>query len=357
VSATRETLLALLDGTEFANALMPWGRPGPIRLPDDAGARARLVDVHIAGEPADVLYSPNDREPETMHVEVLEMAAFTPDAIGLVHWLALDLDAADHGPSGLADPVAAMRCIASAADRAGLFSGLLTARSRGGRGRHVWLLLPEPVTLDDAVFGIAALTVQAYKIAIADVADYAAQHAFRRPNGSIAAPGDSGAVEQYPYSTERPAIGWALALPAAGAYRECDGGAIVDPYGDQPYELESVPKCDAGQWTRFLSEAKEAYKPKTKPVLRPARSPGTSHDPLDRIDPKARQFLDGQTSQGARNSAAFTTACSLLGFGVAANEVERLILIGAAGCGLPEREARASVRSAIMAMRRKGAVA
>lgn len=348
-------VLNMLNGSTFANVIMPWSKYGPVQLPDDVDARAQLVDAHIAGGPADVLYAPNGNKTEQVHVDALMLAGFTPNSNGHCSWLAIDLDAADgHGPGGLVDPVAAMRCIASAADRAGLFGGLLAARSRGGHGRHVWLFPPSPISLNDAVFAVAVLTTYAYKLAAADVADYACEHAFRRPGGLIARPGDPGAVELFPHSTERPSIGWALALPAAGAYRESGGGIIVDAYGDQPYEPDSVPRCDTAQWTRFLDDARATYKSKLKPTSRPMRSQNTNHDPLDRIDPRARQFLAGQVTQGARNSGAFTAACNLIGFGVAVDEVERLILAGAAGCGLPEHEARAAFKSAITAMRRKG---
>ena len=240
MSALRETLLEMLDGSTFANCIMSWGRPGPIRWPDDKDERAELVDAHIAGGPASVLYSPEGREPEQIEVESASLASFTPDASGLVHSIAVDLDAADgHGPDGLADPVAAMRSLSSAADAAGLMGGVLPARSRGGRGRHFWLILPSPASLDDAVLGVAALTARAFSTASADVVDYNVPHAFRRPNGSIAAPGDTGAVEMFPKSTLRPSVGWALVLPAAGAFRENGGGMIVDGFGDQSYELEA----------------------------------------------------------------------------------------------------------------------
>jgi hypothetical protein len=32
-----KTLLAILDGSTHANGVMPWGKPGPIRLADDPG--------------------------------------------------------------------------------------------------------------------------------------------------------------------------------------------------------------------------------------------------------------------------------------------------------------------------------
>ena len=42
---------------------------------------------------------------------------------------------------------------------------------RGGRGRHVFLLLPELVALADAVIGVAALVAAAFKVAARDVAE------------------------------------------------------------------------------------------------------------------------------------------------------------------------------------------
>jgi hypothetical protein len=215
----RETLLALLDGADFANAMLPWGSPGPVRLPDTASERAALANAHLAGGPADVLYSPMDHDPERGHVDALALAALCPAADGLCRWLACDLDAADgHGAGGLADPAHAARCIAERADNAGLGGGLLIARSRGGAGRHVWLLLPEPTPLADAMLGLAVLVAQAFRVAVADVGDYGGAQAFRRPDGQAVQPGQAGAVELIPRGAARPSRGWALALPAAGAY-------------------------------------------------------------------------------------------------------------------------------------------
>lgn len=357
--APHETLLAMLNGSEWVSALRDDGRPAPIRWPDDEAERAELIDKHLAGSPMELTFHARGCEPWSERVRAVALAGFSPDAGGLVRSIAVDLDAADgHGPNGLADPAHAMRCLASAADVAGFLDGLLCARSRGGRGRHVLLILPSPVSLDDAVLGVASLVARAYKLAAADAADYNAPHAFRRPNGSIAAPGSAGAIELFPKSTICPPIGWALALPAAGAFRENGGGVIVDGFGDQPFELDTVPRCDTRQWQRFLDESRAALpKSSLQPKPRQARAHADGHDPLDRIDQRTRQFLDGHVPQGGRNAAAYAASCNLLAVGVVEREAERLILEGAASCGLPEIEARTVFGSAIATMRRRGAIA
>jgi hypothetical protein len=340
----RDAVLAILDGATHANTTMPWGRFGPILLPDDPAERAALVDAHLAGGPADVLYSPAGSLPEAKRIDRLALAAFTPGADGLCRWLGLDLDATDHGPGGLADPLHAARCLAERADNAGLGSGLLAARSRGRRGIHIFLLLPAPAPLADAVLGVAALAASAFKVAAADVAD-GAPHAFRRADGAIAQPGQPGGVELLPRSTARPAIGWPLALPTPDK--------IIDPLSGQPVTLAAVPRCDAGSWQRFIDAAR-AMLPKPAPRPLPPEPHYHDGDPLERIDSRTRVFLDGGTPTGTRNIAAFAAACNLLGVGVLDTQAERLILDGAARCGLPEHEARAAFASAVGAIRQRG---
>jgi hypothetical protein len=254
----------MLDGSSRANAVMPWGKPGPIRLPDDPDERARLVHAHLEGAPADVLYSPRGRPVERLHIRQLVLAAFCPDAGGAVHWLGFDLDGPDHGDSGLADPPHAARCIAERAEAAGLLSGLLVARSPGGRGRHVFVIVPAPLSLADAVIGVAALLADAFKLAAADVADNGAPHAFRRADGSIARPGDAGAVELIPRSARKPERGWSLTLPTL----DC----IVDPFGGQPTRLTSAPRCNAEGWRSFVCEARarlDAFRTEQKASSQP----------------------------------------------------------------------------------------
>jgi hypothetical protein len=355
----RDTLLTMLEGASFANAVMPWGKPGPIQLPDDPHERGRLVDAHLGGEPADVLYSPRERLPQRVHVRRLALAAFCPATDGRCRWLGVDLDAADHGPRGLADPVHAARCLAERADMAGLLSGLLIARSRGERGRHVLLILPAPVSLADAVIGVAALVADAFRVAAADRADHGTLHAFRTADGRTARPGEPGAIELIPRGSQKPEFGWPLALPAAGAFVERDGGVIVDPFADTPWTLVDAPRCDARCWSRFVAEARArlAHRSRAEAISRPAerRNPsrGTA-DPLERADSRTRAFLDGRASEGMRNTACFAAACNLIGVGATTAETERLVLAGAAACGLPQREARTALASAIGIMRRKG---
>jgi hypothetical protein len=360
-SAIRLTLRAMLDGAAVANAVMPWGKPGPIRLPDDPTERAALVNAHVRGEPADVTYCPAGHAPSMVHVEALALAGFCPAADGRCRWLGIDLDAADgHGAGGLADPEHAAGCLVERADAAGLLSGLLVARSRGGRGRHVFVFPPEPVALADGVLALAALVASAFKIAAADADNYGAPHAFRCADGAIAEPGQAGAMELRPRGTARPALGWTLALPAAGAFAQAGGGTVLDPFTDTPCELSAVPRCDARQWARFVADAR-AMLPRQRPGKLDSRpvagrsgvrwASGTGPRALDA---RTHDFLEGRVSQGTRNSACFAAGCNLLGSGVSESEAERLILAGAVACELPEREARTCFASAAMAAQTKG---
>ena len=351
-------LLALLDGTTFANALRPSGKPSRVRLPDDSEARSALVGAHLRGAPSALTFHAEGREPWREQVDAVALAAFCPAADGRCRWVGIDLDAADHGERGLVDPVHATRTLAERASAAGLATGLLVARSRRGRGRHVFLMLPEPAALADAVIGVAALAAAAFKVAASDVAVYDAQHAFRCANGAIARPGEAAAVELLPRSTVKPSHGWALALPGGGAFAAHGGGVIVDPFEDQPVHHEGVPCCDHESWSRFIDEARATLS-KRNATAAPQRMKRLANDtdkprrPIDRIDARTRAFLDGCTPQGARNVSAFAASANLLGCGIDQREAERLILAGAAACSLPEREARAAFSSAAGALTRK----
>ncbi|NLE57071.1 MAG: hypothetical protein GX616_01830 [Planctomycetes bacterium] len=344
-----KTLLAILDGSTYANAAMPWGKPGPIRLPDDPGERRALVEAHVHGRPADVLYCPRGAEPERRHVDKLELAAFCPRSDGRCSWLGTDLDGPSHGPAGLQDPAHAARVIAGAAEAAGLSTGLLVAQSRSGVGRHLFLILPEPVTLPDGVVAMAALIWQALRLAAADVADYDAPHAFRRVDGAIAKPGEAGGLELYPRSTARPERGWALVLPTANQ--------LVGAFDGRPAEFTHVPVVDSWHWARFLREAKARAQTvaatRAKPV--PRRKYSTRDgDPLTRIDLRTREFLAGAVEPGSRNARCFAATCDLIGRGVSEGEAERLILQAASSCGLGEREARVAFSSAVGTLRKRG---
>lgn len=355
-----EALLALLDGTTTANAIRRCGKPCRIDLPDDPGARRALVHLHLRGEPSLLTFHASGHRPWRERVDAVALAAFCPGKDGLCRWIGIDVDAADHGPNGLADPLHATRALAERIDAAGLSTGLLVARSRGGQGRHAFLILPEPTALDDAVVGVAALAAAAFKVALSDVVEYGAQHAFRCVNGSIAGPGDAGAVELLPRSTAKPPHGWALALPSAGAFAKHGGGVLLDPFDDGPIQLECVPRCDGRAWNLLVREARnELSNRHVQPLPRRTTSLGKKggkcRSPIDRIDPRTRAFLDGQISQGARNNCTFAASANLLGCGVDPREAEALILAGAMACGLPEREARVAFASAmgVLAQRRR----
>jgi len=354
---TVATLLALVEGATFATALRRSGKPARLRLPDDFEARTALILAHLRGGPATLTFHAEGHHSWREDVDAVALAAYCPTDDGRCPWLAIDLDGADHGGGGLIDPSRATRAIAERAGEAGLASGLLVARSRGGLGRHVFLILPGPIPLPETVIGIAALAAAAFKVAASDVAVAGPLHAFQCVGGAIARLGDPGAVELLPRSTMKPHYGWALALPAAGAFSRQGGGVIVDPFSDQPVQLDVVPGCDPMAWSRFVLEAKASL---LRFGLRRStnrgryRPPGTGfhHFSLDRVDSRTREFLEGRVSQGARNDFAFAAAASLLGCGVDRQEVENLILHGAERCGLSSREALSCVRSALRTRRR-----
>jgi hypothetical protein len=348
-------LLALVDGAGFATAVRRNGKPGRIRLPDDAESRAALVDTHLRGSPATLEFHAEGHSPWRERVDAVVLAAFCPGTDGLCRWLGIDLDAADHGQGGLADPSHAVRTIAERADHAGLLDGLLVARSRRGQGRHAFLLLPGPVPLDDAVLGVAALTAAAFRVASRDAEEGEVSHAFRCASGAIASPGAAGSVELFPHSTSRPPHGWAMLLPLAGALKVHGGGIVVDPFEDQPLEPTAIPCCCPKAWDTLITETRSALAEQEVSVMvrRAERRSSSTRRPLDRIDPRTRSFLDGEAVEGTRNVSAFAAAANLIGCGVSERDAEHLILAGATACGLPEREARAALRSAARAIARK----
>lgn len=361
ISMAREFLLALLDGARFATAIRADGRPAPIRLPDDPSARAALIRAHLAGLGTTLTFVSSGRGRWTEAVEHVVLAALCPSADALARWLGIDFDAADHGSGGLADPVHATRCLAERADAAGLSDGLIVCRSKGGAGRHCWIVPPTAVSVDDAALVVAMLAAMAFTTADRDARDAGAPSAFRTANGGIARPGDAGAVELIPRSDSRPALGWALTLPMAGAFRERGGGVILDPFDDCPITLTRVPRCDATAWETLIREAraldrtarvKNAVRESTqrprhrRTWARPRRSDHRSAPTLDRVDPRTRDFIEGRTPEGGRNAAAYAAACNLIGNGFTQDETARLIIDGAERCGLPEREVRDILKSA-----------
>lgn len=346
---TLATCLKLLDGCSYASALMSWGTPGPIRLPDEQSERERLVRDHLRGEPATVTYCPEGKAPSEVALSELRLFALNPGDDGLCRWLGIDLDAATgHGAGGLADPSHAQRCLAERVFELGLGDGLLCAPSRSGKGRHVWLVLPEPTSLSDACLGLAALTAAAFRVA-ADDAEDSGRHAFRTANGSIARPGQAGAVELIPRSCERPRLGWSLALPRT----------FLDPF--EWREADSVnPRLSIDRWQRFIGLARadlRARRPSpqnTAPKRQICPWRNSAVDPVQRAHPETRQLLNGSIAPGNRNGATYRAMCNLLGLGVDPSEAAHLVRAGAEACGLPSREAEAAIRSAL---RQKGVAA
>ncbi len=356
-----EFLLALLDGSEFATALRRGGKPARVRLPDDPAARRMLVDAHISGSPMTLTFCAEHSGSWQEKVPQVILAGYCPASDGKCRWTGIDLDATDHGTRGLIDPAHAARVITERADNAGLKSGLVVARSRRGQGRHVLLVPPNPINLNDAAIAIASVVASAFRIATRDVQEGAGSHAFMTANGVIAQPGDAGAVEIIPRSTRQPNYGWSLTLPGAGAFANHGGGVIVDPYEDEPVTLHAVPRCDPVAWESLIREARAVLPsplqtPEHRRRCRNSRQGSPSVDRFERIDSRTRVFLDGNAEQGARNDSAFAASANLLGCGADRQEAEALILAGAAKCGLPEHEARAAFQSAAATIKRRAVV-
>lgn len=348
-----DLLLAMLVGSDFACAMRRNGKPGRIVLPPDAAERQRLIEAHLAGSPATLTFVAEGYGLWNERVSAVMLCAYCPASDGLCRWMVIDLDAADHGAKGLADPVHAARCVAERAEAARLFDGILVATSRRGRGRHVFVIPPAPMSLADGVIAIAALAAMAFNVAARDAVDGDVPHAFVTAGGTIAQPGDAGAFELVPRSIERPKFGWSMALPSAAAYARCDGGVIVDPFDDKSKTPDALPRCDADAWATLLREARQALALTKRVEARAAHRPRfqTRLSGLDRIDARTRNFIDGRAAEGTRNQSAFAASANLLGCGFSAAEAERLILDGAEGCGLPAGEARAAFKSALKVIR------
>ena len=344
-----EICLRLLDGQTRANAMMPWAKPGPIHVPDDPHGRRALVRAHISGSPSHVAYAPAHGSWQSIRVEQVVLFALCPGADALTRWFVVDLDAAHgHGSGGLVDPAHAAKCLAERVDSFGLVDGLVVASSRGGKGRHVWMIFDAPVSLADAVVGVGRLAAQAYLIAERDVHEYHCDHAFRCANGTIAHPGQSGAFELVPHSDEVPPLGWAMVMPAAGAFTACGGGILLDPFADKPIKLRHIPRCNPAAWASLVEQMKPP--PASKSVKSgPCRQQVRDDDPLNRLDPRTRAFLDGQVVDG-RNDALFAATCNMIGLGIETHDAENLAIAGASACRLPERETRSTIRSAMRTM-------
>ncbi|GMU23384.1 MAG: hypothetical protein AMXMBFR13_34620 [Phycisphaerae bacterium] len=349
MSTIIDTLLHLLDGCTRASAVMPYGKPGPIRLPIREENRRDLIQRHISGSGATVLFAPQDKPEHPKAVDPLILGGYSPGADKLCRFIGVDLDGGNHGDGGLADPMHAGRCIASACDWYGLADGLLFARSKSARGIHVRVVPPDPVPLTDAVLALGTIIASAMRLAAADVED-GTPHAFRTVGGGIAKPGQPGAVELIPPHTEAPAVGWSMALPAAGAYRQQGGSSIISPFEGKPLLLDRVPLSSREAWSDLVRDAKRSLRRRTPPP-RPSRP----QRPRQRAwyepkpHPATEALVSGRVQPGNRANAAFASACNLLGLGIAPHEVERQVVEGAVASGLPEREARAAYRSALKA--------
>ena len=355
---TTSLLAYMLEGSTHANALRRNGKPAPVWLPDSVEERTSLVKLHLQGKSRVLKFCPAGQRPWSCRVPAVVLAAFCPDVHSRCRWIAIDLDAADHGTKGLADAPHAARAIATAAAAAGLDSGLLVARSRRGKGRHVFILLRRPTNLADAVMGVAAIAAAAFNMAQKDTRDDGAPHAFRCVDGTIAKPGQSGAFELIPHSSLKPPYGWAITLPAAGKFASQDGGVLVDPFTDTSTTLRTVPACDSAAWENLVAETRRQHADMLQRFRRIKRNSvalrlRAQESSLDRIIPRTRDFLNGWIQEGDRNNAAFAASANLLRCGVDSVTASRLILQGAIACGLPEREALAAFQSATRACNRR----
>jgi len=338
-------IYSMLEGCQFANARRRSGALCRIALPTRPSRRRELIAKHVRGAPATLTFCARGRPPWRERVASVELAAYCPDGGGLCHWLAIDFDATDHGDGGLADAVYAMRVFAERADFLGLRGGLLAAKSRGGQGRHLFLILPRPVPLIDAVIGVASWASSAFLIAARDASENDVNHALRNGAGSVAMPGEAGALELIPRSSQLPQFGWAIAIPAAGVRAEWGGGHIVDAFSDEPIEPEFIPRCNAHAWTRFVEANRKALAAAQRQTAKCKRYKDRRHG-RQGLSQRTEDFLEGRTPEGIRNLSAFRAACDLIRQEFGASEVLSLVQEGARRCGLPVREATNAVRSA-----------
>ena len=346
-SCVLETMSRLLDGATYAVARRPDGKPCPILWPDDAAGREALIRAHYAGSRATVTFAAGSR---TWRAEVpsLELAAYAPAAEGLTRSIAVDLDGPTHGAGGLADPAHAARVIAERAENAGLAGGLIVAESRSGDGRHVWLVLPGPTELCDAALGLGALVASAFAVATRDAHETGAPHAFATVAGPAAVPGQAGAVELFPPSTQRPTRGWSLRLPFYRGLFVAERLCPFRPGSAGRLMLNSVPAMDPGAWARWVDDArreltrKRAFKAASVPAVERERA-GQGGKPSART----QAFLDGRAEPGSRNAECFAAAANLAGLGWPAGLIRGAILSGAERCGLPRGETEACIASAL----------
>ncbi|MCO6436708.1 MAG: hypothetical protein J5J06_06435 [Phycisphaerae bacterium] len=338
--------LQVLKGSRFASAKRGEKRC-PIELPDDPAERREIIEAALLGEPFTVTFSPEGCEPWRERVPKLQLAAYCPNADGLVFWLGIDLDGLSHGCGGLWSPTRAVRCIASAAETLGLYPACVFARSASGEGWHVFVMLPYPVMLAEGVLGVSALVAAAYDLAGQDFEDSGGEHphAFQNGHLRITEPGTAGGVELFPLSDSRPRLGWALAIPTQA---RC-------PFSGKRIELTALPQCSPEAWRRLIDETRASIPPEAaKPKRVAPRWRGRDgSDPFERLPQRVRDFLARGAAEGSRDSELFVAACSMLGFGIDGPDVEAAILEAAGRCTPPvdERTARAKVRSALRTVR------
>lgn len=314
----------------------------PIELPDNPDERREIIEAVILGRPCAVRFAPEGRDSWRERMPELRIAAYCPNADGLVLWLGIDCDGPSHGVKGLRDSLRAVRCIASAAEALGLYSACLFARSGSADGWHVFVSLSHPVTLAEGVLGIGALVAAAYDLAAQDVedSDGGLLHAFLAGDGAIVSPGSAGGVEMIPKSDARPRLGWALAVPTEAW---C-------PFENRPIELTALPTCSPEAWRRLITEARASIPPEApKPKRTAPRQREHGGDPFERLPQRVRDFLARGAAEGSRDSELFAAACSMFGFGIDGPDVERAIVEAARRCDPPidERTARAKVKSAL----------
>ena len=341
----RAILAKILEGSEYAAAIMPWGSFGPIRFADDS-ERCALIDAHLNGAPAAVTFAPIDKQPKRIRVDALQLGAYSPAADGRCPWLGIDLDGATHGSNALIDPDRAAAAIAERADAFGILDGVLIVKSRSGSGRHVWIFPPEPIPIAEACAAIAFLAAAAWRIAGRDVQEHECRSAFETRTGQIAAPGQAGAFELIPKSTDRPDRGYVLAMPFGGVAARNGGGVAVDVFEHPVRAIEPtcVPRCRPELWARFLGEMR-ATLARTKRPSRPVQPVRSRRE--WKLDPRTQQLIAGAVPEGGRNKAVYYGIGDLIRSGVPEPEAVRLIVAGAMRCGVKQREAEATIRSAL----------
>ncbi|MBI5765383.1 MAG: hypothetical protein HZA51_17885 [Planctomycetes bacterium] len=346
----RGILAKILDGSDFAPCMMPWGSFGPIRFADGSECEA-LIDAHLRGGPAVVTFAPFDKQPKRVRIDALQLGSYCPAADGLCRWFAFDLDGASHGAGGLADVDRAAATLWERIDSFGGWRGSIVVRSRSGSGRHIWAFPPKPISLADACAAVAFLAAAANMVAARDYSDSDAMlpNAFTTASGVLATMGKSGAIELIPKSTTRPDRGYSLALPFGAVAARNGGGVAVDPFASHPapiIEPETVPSWTPATWEIFMADVRRELA-RIESRRQPAkRRPAFHPDRIRKLDPRTQSLIDGTMREGERNKAIYYGVGDLIRSGIPEAEAERMIVSGAVRCGVSQREAEATIRSA-----------